>query len=79
MFMETITMVDLRQKSEQIVRQLKKGQSLNLSYRGKKIALILPIKTEPVSSDDPIFHLSDSSMTPMSNEDIDKAIYGDAR
>jgi antitoxin (DNA-binding transcriptional repressor) of toxin-antitoxin stability system len=40
--MKTISMVDLRTHSERIVRELKRGERMMLSYRGKPLAELVP-------------------------------------
>ena len=40
--MRTITMVELRTDSERIVRELKRGERLMLSYRGEPLAELVP-------------------------------------
>lgn len=43
--MRTITAVDLRNDLEGIVKSLKRGETLELTYRGEKIAEMLPVKS----------------------------------
>ncbi len=40
--MKTITMVELRTDSERVVRELKRGERFELTYRGEKIADLVP-------------------------------------
>ncbi|MGH7995942.1 MAG: type II toxin-antitoxin system Phd/YefM family antitoxin [Opitutaceae bacterium] len=40
--MKTISMVDLRTHSERIVRDLKRGERMMLSYRGLPLAVLVP-------------------------------------
>lgn len=40
--MKTITMVELRTHSERVVKELKRGERFELTYRGEKIAEIVP-------------------------------------
>jgi antitoxin (DNA-binding transcriptional repressor) of toxin-antitoxin stability system len=40
--MKTISMVDLRTHSERIVRDLKRGERMILSYRGEPLAELVP-------------------------------------
>jgi antitoxin (DNA-binding transcriptional repressor) of toxin-antitoxin stability system len=42
--MRTITAVDLRNDLEGIVKSLKRGETLELTYRGEKIAEMLPVR-----------------------------------
>lgn len=43
--MKSITMVELRTESERLVRELKRGERFELTYRGEKIAEIVPPAT----------------------------------
>jgi antitoxin (DNA-binding transcriptional repressor) of toxin-antitoxin stability system len=43
--MKTITMVELRTDSERVVRELKRGERFELTYRGEKIAELVPPAT----------------------------------
>jgi antitoxin (DNA-binding transcriptional repressor) of toxin-antitoxin stability system len=45
--MRTISAVDLRNDLEGIVKSLKKGEHLELTYRGEKIAEMIPAKAVP--------------------------------
>jgi antitoxin (DNA-binding transcriptional repressor) of toxin-antitoxin stability system len=40
--MKTVTMVELRTHSERIVRDLKRGERMMLSYRGEPLAELVP-------------------------------------
>jgi antitoxin (DNA-binding transcriptional repressor) of toxin-antitoxin stability system len=40
--MKTISMVDLRTHSERIVRELRRGERMMLSYRGELLAELVP-------------------------------------
>jgi antitoxin (DNA-binding transcriptional repressor) of toxin-antitoxin stability system len=42
LMMRTISMVELRTQSERVVRDLKRGERLMLSYRGKPLAELVP-------------------------------------
>lgn len=45
--MRTISAVDLRNDLEGIVKSLKRGEHLELTYRGEKIAEMVPAKPTP--------------------------------
>ncbi len=45
--MRTISAVDLRNDLEGIVKSLKKGESMELTYRGERIAELVPAKPAP--------------------------------
>lgn len=53
--MKTVSMLELRSRGKDIVRRLQKGESLKLTYRGKKVATLLPeTDKKAISKDDPI-------------------------
>ena len=45
--MRTISAVDLRNNLEGIVKSLKKGEHMELTYRGEKIAEMVPARPAP--------------------------------
>ena len=46
--MKTISMVDFRTHSERIVRELRRGERMMLSYRGEPLAELVPAGTANV-------------------------------
>lgn len=62
--MKTISMLDLRNDSESIVSQLKKGVSMLLTYRGKKLAVLSPYYEEYTtdSDSDPLFAVCEQAI-----------------
>ncbi|MDD2709372.1 MAG: type II toxin-antitoxin system prevent-host-death family antitoxin [Verrucomicrobiae bacterium] len=79
MFMKTISMVDFRLKTEEAIAELRRGESLLLTYRGKPLANIVPVEdTRKVQVDDSFYRFyekAESGLPAMSNEEIDKVIY----
>ena len=75
-------MVDFRLHSEDVVRQLRRGENLTLSYRGRPLARMVPIQQEKkIVGNDPFYVFyehADPKLKPMSNEEMDRAIYGKA-
>jgi antitoxin (DNA-binding transcriptional repressor) of toxin-antitoxin stability system len=78
--MKTISMLDFRQDSEKVIRSLRKGERLVLTYRGKPLARLEPVhlqRKEPAS--DPLFHVHEwarpSPLGPLNHDDIDKIVY----
>jgi antitoxin (DNA-binding transcriptional repressor) of toxin-antitoxin stability system len=43
----TVTMLELRRDAAGIIRRLQKGESFQLSYRGRAVGRLEPIATEP--------------------------------
>jgi prevent-host-death family protein len=77
--MKTITMLELRTDSEKVVKQLRQGESLTLTYRGHPLARLTPIAdNSEISADDPLYRLhehADDRLKPLSNDDIDGLVY----
>jgi antitoxin (DNA-binding transcriptional repressor) of toxin-antitoxin stability system len=78
--MKTISMLDLRLHSREMIRRLRRGETLRLTYRNQRIATLIP-ESEPVAAaDDPIRNLcklAEPGLTPMTNEQIDQLLYGE--
>jgi antitoxin (DNA-binding transcriptional repressor) of toxin-antitoxin stability system len=79
--MKTITMLDLRLHSREMIRRLERGEPLMLTYRRRRVATLVP-EVAPAKSDkdDSIRNLSklaDPTLTPMTNEQIDQLLYGE--
>ena len=78
--MKTLSMVELRNNAEQIIRQVGQGQRFLLTYRGKPVARLEPVPPEPAVSDDPFYRLcelADDHGNPIDNDDIDRIVYGE--
>ena len=76
---QTISTHQMRFEFSRILRAVKAGRSLTLTYRNKPLARIMPLKNQPeVALDDPIFRLHELAepIGPLSNREIDDAIYG---
>ena len=62
-----------------VLRAVKLGRPLTLTYRNKPLARIVPVSTKlKISPDDSIFHLHEIAepMGPLTNSEMDEAIYG---
>jgi prevent-host-death family protein len=76
---KTITMLDLRQRAEQIVDEVQAGQTLVLTYRGRPVLRLEPIQPDGVDADDPFYRLADLASnrgSGLSNREIDEIVYG---
>jgi|SRR6516162_5082709 prevent-host-death family protein len=71
---------ELRLKFDRVLKAMKQGRTLTLTYRNKPLARIVPIKEErSLSEDDPIyrmFEFAEPVGPPLTNEEMDKLIYG---
>jgi prevent-host-death family protein len=71
---------ELRLNFDRVLKAVKQGRSLTLTYRNKPLARIVPLKDEQLlSEDDPIYRmceLAEPIGVPLTNEEMDKLIYG---
>ena len=78
--MKTISTSQLRSRTRSLVRSLENGTTVLLTYRGRKLANIWPLKLKNgVSGDDPLyrFHLlANKSANPLTDRQIDRLVYG---
>jgi antitoxin (DNA-binding transcriptional repressor) of toxin-antitoxin stability system len=77
--MKTVSMLQFRKAADAVLKQVGKGQTFVLTYRGKPVARLEPITASVVSEDDPIYHLDElasPTAEPLTNAEIDRAIYG---
>ncbi len=76
---DTISTHEMRFQFSRILKAVKAGRSLTLTYRNKPLARIVPLKpqAEP-PADDPVFRLHELAQPigPLGNAEIDAAIYG---
>ncbi|HYZ74009.1 MAG TPA: hypothetical protein VE641_13080 [Chthoniobacterales bacterium] len=74
---ERISAHHMRFDLKRVVKALKAGHSLILTYRNKPVARIEPLNNElPVAKDDPIFHLDELAepIGPLTNFEIDRLV-----
>jgi len=79
--MRNITMLQFRKNSESVVRMLRRGQRLTLTYRGKALARLEPIRPRTRDpSGDPLFSVHEraksSPLGPLDHRQIDRIVYG---
>jgi prevent-host-death family protein len=71
---------ELRLKFDRVLKAVKQGRSLTLTYRNKPLARIVPINQEYLlREDDPIYRMYEHAEpigAPLSNEEMDRLIYG---
>jgi prevent-host-death family protein len=71
---------ELRLNFDRVLKAVKHGRSLTLTYRNKPLARIVPLKDEQLlSEDDPLYRmyeLAEPIGVPLTNEEMDKLIYG---
>ena len=76
--MKTVSMLEFRKNALEIVKGVKRGQRVLLTYRGEPVARLEPPDISP-QANDPFYtlaDLADGNGTSLTNSEIDKAIYG---
>ena len=76
---DSITTHEMRFGFSRVLKAVRAGRPLTLTYRNKPLARIVPLPTQPLpAADDPIFRLHELAepIGPLTNADIDRAIYG---
>jgi len=76
--MKTVSMLEFRKKADRVLKQVVRGHSFVLTYRGKPIARLEPIAQNRIDANDPIYGLADiaESGGSLTNEEMDKILYG---
>ncbi len=75
----TVSMLDLRNRAEEIVERVRNGEALVLTYRGRPALRLEPIRHSKGASDDPFYRLPELASprgASLSNRQIDDAVYG---
>jgi antitoxin (DNA-binding transcriptional repressor) of toxin-antitoxin stability system len=79
---KTITMLELRQNAQSVLRRIAKGERLLLSHRGKPAARLEPLTAaaNDVRSNDPFLTIGCRATTSPKGKtrhtDIDRIVYG---
>ena len=77
---DSISTDQMRFEFERVLRAVKAGRSLTLTYRNKPLARIVPLNEDlPIAKDDPIFRLDELAepIGPLTNTEIDRLVYGE--
>ena len=77
---DTISTHEMRFQFSRVLRAVRMGRPLTLTYRNRPLARIVPIDSATApSADDPIFRLHELAepIGPMTNREIDRAVYGE--
>src|ERR1700690_4020662 len=75
----TITMLDLREKAEEVVKAVQKGRRMILTYRGRPVMRLQPILADAAEQDDAFYRLSEwgaRCRQRLRNEESDAIVYG---
>ncbi len=78
--MKHISVLDFRKHSKKILDSAGRGERMIMTYRGKPVLRLEPINNKLLpAEDDPFYQLAESGQSQgrnMSNDAIDKAVYG---
>ena len=76
--MRRISLPEFRRDAEEVIRQAQQGERMILTYRGKAVLRLEPIREQAAGSDDPFYslgQLASHETDALTNEEIDKVIY----
>lgn len=76
--METVSILEFRRDAEAVISRVRKGKRLILTYRGKPVLRLEPIRSPRVSPDDPFYSLAKFAVPDgagLTNEEIDQIVY----
>jgi antitoxin (DNA-binding transcriptional repressor) of toxin-antitoxin stability system len=80
--MKEMTMLEFRRNARRALDAVRRGERIVLTYRGKAVARLEPIRPEAtdVPDDDPLLRIEDFALdgpgAPLPNEAIDRIVYG---
>jgi len=76
---KTVSMLQFRKEAETVLRQVAKGRAFVLTYRGKPVARLEPLRADDIADGDPgyrLYELASETAEPLTNEEIDRIVYG---
>ena len=76
--MEKISILTFRRHADAVIRRVRQGQRLILTYRGKPVMRLEPIQESNPPPDDPFYaiaRLAAPDSRSLSNEEIDQIVY----
>jgi antitoxin (DNA-binding transcriptional repressor) of toxin-antitoxin stability system len=76
--MEKVSVLEFRRDAVAIIRKVRQGKRLAMTYRGKPVMRLEPIQAHTPDAEDPFYRITELA-TPkgqaLTNEEIDQAIY----
>ncbi len=76
--MDRVSILQFRRQAEAIIRKVRQGKRLILTYRGKPVLRLEPIREQPVGPGDSFYALGELAVADgetLSNEEIDQIVY----
>lgn len=77
--MTTISMLEFRRNAEGVIRRIRRGQRMVLTYRGKPVARLEPFTEDTPDAEDPFYRLTElaeASGENLTNAEMDRIVYG---
>jgi antitoxin (DNA-binding transcriptional repressor) of toxin-antitoxin stability system len=79
LIMETVSVLEFRRDAVAVIRKVRQGKRLIMTYRGKPVMRLEPIRASTPAADDPFYkiaQLATGTGQPLTNEEIDQIVYG---
>jgi prevent-host-death family protein len=76
--MDRVSILELRRDAEGIIRKVQQGKRLILTYRGKPVLRLEPIRPQAAGPDDPFYALDRLAVAggeALGNDEIDQIVY----
>jgi antitoxin (DNA-binding transcriptional repressor) of toxin-antitoxin stability system len=76
---KTISMLEFRRRAESVIRELRAGERMVLTYRGQPVARLEPITESRIDAEDPFYalaQLADQGGPSLTNREMDRIVYG---
>lgn len=75
--MEKITVLEFRRHADAVIRKVRQGKRLILTYRGQPVMRLEPIQETNPAADDPFYALPQLATKgrSLTNEEIDQIVY----
>jgi antitoxin (DNA-binding transcriptional repressor) of toxin-antitoxin stability system len=77
--MEKVSVLEFRRDAVAVIRKVRQGKRLIMTYRGKPVMRLEPIQASVPGQDDPFYRLAECAVStgqPLTNEEIDEIVYG---
>jgi prevent-host-death family protein len=78
--MDRVSILEFRRHAEAIIRKVQQGKRLIVTYRGKPVMRLEPIRAQQISPEDPFYSLDQLAVADgeaLTNEEIDQIVYQD--
>jgi antitoxin (DNA-binding transcriptional repressor) of toxin-antitoxin stability system len=76
--MEKVSLLQFRRDAQSVIHKVRQGKRLILTYRGKAVMRLEPIKDRKIAQDDPFYAITELAITgrcSLANEEIDQTVY----